>query len=199
MRDRNDRHRTWLLMALALLVVAFALWGPHPLGGSERNLSEAPAPVFDGGADRGLLRGQVGDAHSPAPPTPTPTAEPVTPTPTVGSTTMPAVEPEPTPTQIQNSGRRETTVAPAAPVFAGSCMAAASVYDWPLWEVQYVMDHESFGGDPYALNRSSGACGCMQTLPCVGHGDPATNMAAAYAKWLDGGGSFYAHWYRWWN
>jgi len=78
-------------------------------------------------------------------------------------------------------------------------MAAASVYDWPLWEVQYVMDHESFGGDPYALNRSSGACGCMQTLPCVGHGDPAANMAAAYAKWLDGGGSFYAAWYRWWQ
>ena len=84
-----------------------------------------------------------------------------------------------------------------APEYSNACQAAAAAYPWDLDEAFYIIYRES-GGDPWAVNASSGACGCFQMLACVGLGDPEANAAAAYQKWLDGGGSFYKHWYRWW-
>lgn len=43
--------------------------------------------------------------------------------------------------------------------------------------VNWIIQHES-GGDPYAVNPSSGACGLFQRLPCsVSLGDVASQMA----------------------
>ena len=92
-------------------------------------------------------------------------------------------------------------VAPAPPVFSTGCAEQIVLYDWDVSEALYVMSKES-GGDPWALNPS-GACGCFQMLACVGHGDPVSNVAAAYGKWQDqanhmGFPGFHWHWYRWW-
>jgi len=121
----------------------------------------------------------------------------------LGLEVMPSPTPTATPTAPPAPTRMFTLVpvgsgVSAASVSGGSCMAAASVYDWPLTEVDYVIQHES-GHNPMVVNSSSGACGCMQLLPCQGLGDPATNVAAGYAKWLDGGRSFQRHWYNWWR
>jgi hypothetical protein len=130
-----------------------------------------------------------------ATPTATPTPEPTaTPMPTVAPT-MP-VTPRSAPVQGQDASGRVTVA--SAGLDGVSCMTAAAAYDWPMGEVEYVITHES-GHNPFAVNAFSGACGCMQLLPCQGLGDSRTNVAAGYAKWLDGGRSFERHWYRWWR
>jgi hypothetical protein len=51
----------------------------------------------------------------------------------------------------------------------------------------YIIDRES-GGDPNAVNSSSGACGLTQLYPCPPGGlDPMTNLRYAYQKYLASG------------
>ena len=85
-------------------------------------------------------------------------------------------------------------------VDGNACFAAASAYSWDMAEVAYIFENES-EANPYSLNlEGSGACGCFQTLPCVGHGDAAANAAEAWRKYSAcNGGSFYCDWYRWWG
>jgi len=72
--------------------------------------------------------------------------------------------------------------------------------DWPRTDAEYVADHEG-GWDLCQFNtQGTGACGWFQILPCPQLGlTPEGQIAAAYAKWLDGGGSFERHWFRFWN
>lgn len=70
-------------------------------------------------------------------------------------------------------------------------------YDWPLDQAIAVMMCES-GGNPNAYN-ASGATGLFQLHPHRPENfDPATNVAGAYAKYLDGvrQGNAWAHWNR---
>lgn len=58
---------------------------------------------------------------------------------------------------------------------------------------------EAESGSSWAVNPSSGACGPMQTLPCVGWMNPKVHFDEAYRKWAAcNGGSFYCAWYQWW-
>ncbi len=51
----------------------------------------------------------------------------------------------------------------------------------------YIIDRES-GGDPSAVNASSGACGLTQLYPCPPGGlDPITNLTLALAKYRASG------------
>lgn len=122
--------------------------------------------------------------HTPTPtPTPSPTA---TPQPTW--TPIPYVPP---PTEVP------AAYEPPAP--SGSdWQSIVCSYGWSCSEALNVIAHES-GGNPQAVNPSSGACGLWQLYPCPPGGfDVATATALAWAKYVDGGYSFYAHWYRWW-
>lgn len=61
-----------------------------------------------------------------------------------------------------------TTVAYAAPIVSGShedWMAAAGIAPSDYSYVNYIVSHES-GWNPNAVNKSSGACGLGQQLPC---------------------------------
>jgi len=71
--------------------------------------------------------------------------------------------------------------------------------DWSRTEAEYVADHEG-GWDLCQFNtQGSGACGWFQILPCPQYGlTPQGQIEAAYNKWLDGGGSFERHWFRFW-
>ena len=141
-----------------------------------------PPPAFYGLVLRqGLDSSRAREVWDSRPPTPTPTPTPL-----------------PKPTLIA-----QAPVKAAGPSFYwdGSCeywRPLLSQYPWPIEEALSIIWHES-RCDPDAWNTTgSGACGLWQTLPCAGL-DPAVNTAAAYAKWLDGGHSFYTHWIRWWN
>lgn len=53
----------------------------------------------------------------------------------------------------------------------------------------YIIDRES-GGNPNAINSSSGACGLTQLYPCYGGSawlDPMTNLRLAYQKYQASG------------
>lgn len=71
-------------------------------------------------------------------------------------------------------------------------------YDWPLWQARAVVICES-KGNPNALSYA-GAVGLFQIHPYnPANFDPATNVAAAYRKYLDGvrHGNPWMHWNRW--
>lgn len=89
------------------------------------------------------------------------------------------VKPKPTPTPEAAS----VGVA-ARPYFTGGgspaeWMAAAGIAESDWGFVDYIVSHES-GWNPNATNRSSGACGLVQALPCSkvpGNGyDPVDNL-----------------------
>lgn len=92
-----------------------------------------------------------------------------------------------------------TPVVQAWPVESGEdspCYEYIVQYDWPISEAVDVMMCES-RGNPSAVSYA-GAVGCFQIHPYNEiNFDPATNVAAAYAKWLDGGRDFYKHWGAW--
>lgn len=76
----------------------------------------------------------------------------------------------------------------------------SATVDWPLAEAAYVRAHEG-GDDLCQFNTAgSGACGPYQLLPCAdAYLTWPGQIAAAYAKFLDGGRGFERHWYRWWG
>jgi hypothetical protein len=74
----------------------------------------------------------------------------------------------------------------------------ASTYDWPLDQVAFIVDLES-KGDLCSINSSSGAiCWIQQHPGDYIFLDPVLCMSQAYSKWVDGGGSWWRHWCRWW-
>jgi hypothetical protein len=107
---------------------------------------------------------------------------------------------------------------PALDEAVAACEQRPDRYDWQSYalaagfppevvagaEMATVIQTES-GGDLCAVNTSSMAACWAQILSSAGEQqqiaylDPSTCMAAAYAKWLDGGGGFYSHWYQWWQ
>lgn len=74
----------------------------------------------------------------------------------------------------------------------------AAAYSWPLDQVAQIVHTES-GGDLCAVNASSGAtCWIQQHPGGPAFFDPTVCMSQAYAKWVDGGDSWWRHWCRWW-
>lgn len=112
------------------------------------------------------------------------------------------VPPTPTPTAVI-----VPTTTPAGPVVVAAHWnpdverwrpLVASIF--PGWAVSEALEviHAESRGDPDVYNfQGSGACGLFQLLPCETT-DPEGNVRGAYRKWLDGGQSFWKHWYRWW-
>jgi hypothetical protein len=118
-------------------------------------------------------------------PTPTPTDTPVPPTPTL---------PPPPPPPVRAAA---STPVPAPPVSAdrASILAIIGSYSWNFDEAVAVAVCES-GLNPNARNPS-GATGLFQIIggnPAMF--DPATNVAAAWAKYQDGvrRGNRWYHW-----
>jgi soluble lytic murein transglycosylase-like protein len=76
-------------------------------------------------------------------------------------------------------------------------------YGWDAEQALAVISCES-GGDPGAVNRSSGAAGLLQLLGwswlarrLFGTGDvldPAVNVGTGFFLWRDSGGTFRLHW-----
>jgi hypothetical protein len=130
-----------------------------------------------------------------------PTWTPVPPTP------IPAT---PVPTYVQNTPAY-SGVSASSHSGDGTCANHPDRYNWqpyalaagfPEWamsELAVIISHES-GGDLCAVNSSSGASCWIQQLPGGPQFfDPVRCMSQGYSKWVDGGQSFYRHWYQWWG
>jgi hypothetical protein len=103
------------------------------------------------------------------------------------------VTPKPTPTPTPTTASTEKSTSPSSgggPVFytgggaPAEWMAAAGIAESDWGYVDYVVSRES-GWNPNATNKSSGACGLVQALPCSkvpGNGyDPVDNL-----RWANG-------------
>lgn len=123
-------------------------------------------------------------------------------------------KPTPTPTPVATSSRSgsEASSGGGGPVlYSGGgapseWMSAAGISEADMGYVDYIVKRES-GWNPNATNRSSGACGLVQALPCSkvpGNGyDPVDNLRWAtgyatgrYGSWAEA----YAFWTsnHWW-
>lgn len=99
-------------------------------------------------------------------------------------------KPTPTPEPTTASNPKPGSSAPAAPPFytgggaPADWMAAAGIAEGDWGYVDYIVKKES-GWNPNATNKSSGACGLVQALPCSkvpGNGyDPVDNL-----RWANG-------------
>ncbi|MFE6733763.1 transglycosylase SLT domain-containing protein [Microbacterium sp. NPDC057650] len=124
----------------------------------------------------------------------------------------PKPKPKPVVTSTEKSGKSTTGGGSAGtPKYTGGgskeqWMTAAGIAksDWPY--VDYIVSRES-GWNPNATNKSSGACGLVQALPCSkvpGNGyNPVDNLrwGTGYANGRYGGwAGAYAYWSRnhWW-
>lgn len=121
------------------------------------------------------------------------------------------VTPKPTPTQTakpaSSGGGGGGALAPyTGGGSAAEWMAAAGIAESDWSYVDYIVSRES-GWNPNATNRSSGACGLVQALPCSkvpGNGyDPVDNLrwGTGYATSRYGGwAGAYAFWTKnhWW-
>jgi hypothetical protein len=136
-----------------------------------------------------VVPGAASDGVAPtATPSPTATATPVPPTP------VPATP-------------RPQAPATSAPLggWAGGCGERnveewrwlVAPYGWDATAALGVIQHES-RGNPCVYNfEGSGACGLFQHLPCACI-DVQCQVALAWVKYVDGGYSFWRHWYQWW-
>jgi len=138
-------------------------------------------------------------------PTNTPTNTP-TPLPTFTPTPVP-----PTATPVPYVPPRVSAQGSAPqPIATGGCHGHPDRYNWqkyaylvgfPEWvmpELAVIVRSES-GGDLCAVNPSSGATCWIQQHPGGSQFfDPMLCMSQGYSKWLDGGQSFYRHWYAHW-
>ena len=87
---------------------------------------------------------------------------------------------------------------PLVPIPTGDIASAICSYAWPCQEALSVCQKESHCSWVYNTT-GSGACGPMQTLPCVGFGNLTAHLNEAFRKWKScQGGSFYCDWYRYW-
>ncbi len=98
-------------------------------------------------------------------------------------------KPTPTPTPTTASSPKSSSAAPLFYTGGGApaeWMAAAGIAESDWGYVDYIVSRES-GWNPNATNKSSGACGLVQALPCSkvpGNGyDPVDNLrwATGYA------------------
>lgn len=101
-------------------------------------------------------------------------------------------KPTPTPTPAARSTSSESSSGGGGPLFytgggaPAEWMAAAGIAESDWGYVDYIVSRES-GWNPNATNKSSGACGLVQALPCSkvpGNGyDPVDNLrwATGYA------------------
>lgn len=121
-------------------------------------------------------------------------------------------KPTPTPTPTRSSDSSGSSAVDSGPLYysgggaPGEWMAAAGISDADMGYVDYIVSRES-GWNPNATNRSSGACGLVQALPCSkvpGNGyDPVDNLrwATGYATGRYGSwAGAYAFWTsnHWW-
>ncbi|WP_239642521.1 transglycosylase SLT domain-containing protein [Microbacterium sp. B19] len=124
----------------------------------------------------------------------------------------PKPTPTPTPTEKKKTQGSEASSGGGGPVlYSGGgapseWMAAAGISEADMGYVNYIVSRES-GWNPNATNRSSGACGLVQALPCSkvpGNGyDPVDNLrwGTGYATSRYGGwAGAYAFWTanNWW-
>ncbi|WP_314451153.1 transglycosylase SLT domain-containing protein [uncultured Microbacterium sp.] len=125
------------------------------------------------------------------------------------------VKPKPTPTPTstrESESDSESSAGSSGPLFytgggaPAEWMAAAGIAESDMGYVDYIVSRES-GWNPNATNRSSGACGLVQALPCSkvpGNGyDPVDNLrwATGYATGRYGSwAGAYAFWTNnhWW-
>lgn len=122
------------------------------------------------------------------------------------------VTPKPTPTPTAKPASTGGGGGGGGPLFytgggaPAEWMAAAGIAESDWGYVDYIVSHES-GWNPNATNRSSGACGLVQALPCSkvpGNGyDPVDNLrwGTGYATSRYGGwAGAYAFWTKnhWW-
>lgn len=126
------------------------------------------------------------------------------------------VKPKPTPTpqpvRASSTGSDASSRGSSGPLYysgggaPGEWMAAAGISEADMGYVDYIVSRES-GWNPNATNRSSGACGLVQALPCSkvpGNGyDPVDNLrwATGYATGRYGSwAGAYAFWTsnHWW-
>ncbi|MFJ4160362.1 transglycosylase SLT domain-containing protein [Microbacterium testaceum] len=127
------------------------------------------------------------------------------------------VKPKPTPTPTPSPSREKDSGSGSSSGNAGPMlytgggapaewMAAAGISESDMGFVDYIVSRES-GWNPNATNRSSGACGLVQALPCSkvpGNGyDPVDNLrwGTGYATGRYGGwAGAYAFWSanHWW-
>ncbi|MEV7798056.1 transglycosylase SLT domain-containing protein [Microbacterium foliorum] len=104
----------------------------------------------------------------------------------------PKPTPTPTPTTASSGSSGSSNPGPSGPLFytgggaPAEWMAAAGIPESDWGYVDYIVSRES-GWNPNATNKSSGACGLVQALPCSkvpGNGyDPVDNLrwASGYA------------------
>lgn len=128
---------------------------------------------------------------------PTPQQFPmIAPTPTISSDAVAEIPvPQATPEPVAPAPEPQPVEQAPQETYYGDWRDAVCSYPWSCSEALYIIERES-GGNPEAWNPS-GACGLFQLLPCPGY-DLYTQLEGAYAKWLDGGGSFQRHWYNHW-
>lgn len=121
------------------------------------------------------------------------------------------VKPKPTPTPVPATSGGGSSAPAARPHYTGGgspaeWMAAAGIPEGDWGYVDYIVKRES-GWNPNATNRSSGACGLVQALPCSkvpGNGyDPIDNLRWAQGYAVGRYGSWagaYDFWTRnhWW-
>ena len=122
------------------------------------------------------------------------------------------VKPKPTPTPTPSPADQGSSGGGGGPLFytgggaPAEWMAAAGIAESDMGYVDYIVSRES-GWNPNATNRSSGACGLVQALPCSkvpGNGyDPVDNLrwATGYATGRYGSwAGAYAFWTsnHWW-
>lgn len=175
-------HRSLALLAACLLLAPTVAWAEEPARAAPASRGGRPADVLPRGV---LVQVEAAAVAAPTPAVPTPTAVPA----------MPTVEPapEPAPPSPDES---------AGPVERWRALVA-SYPDWDPNVALAVIACES-GGDPGAVNRSSGASGLFQLLGWEwlaeylgGFGasvfDPSVNVAAAHWLWAQSGG-FGVHW-----
>jgi hypothetical protein len=194
---------TLINLALCLLVVTLGCDDPpasrsNATGDSTADLDAARADAF--ASVTATPRAPTPTASS----TPSPTVTP-SPTATLTPTPVPPTATEMPPPEVPTEAAyippaQEEIEEPVPPVeqpphSGASWEAAVCSLAWSCQEALSVIYAES-GGDPWATNPSSGACGLFQLLPCPGY-DIATQLAHAWAKYVDGGHSFWKHWWQW--
>lgn len=166
------------VVALVLAAISFAACGGSDAGGAHGGttgvsaVATLPPTKTPTPAPRRAIAPIVADGVRP---TDTPTA-----TPTATNT------PEPTATRVP-----APTQPPPRPVYAQAGEWSDSVEQWRGLVCSYGWNCEDAlrrincesGGNAYAVNPTSGACGLWQHLPCEAQGDPIASTALAWAKY----------------
>lgn len=203
MKKNKTRHRVSAVLAgLAVVGISAAMMAPSGVAVADPEPTETPVTAFSlAAADTQSITVSVEGADI---------------APVVRSGFEVYVKPKPTPppapAPVAKAAAAPKSSAPAqSPRYTGGgskeeWMAAAGIAssDWPY--VDYIVSKES-GWNPNATNKSSGACGLVQALPCSkvpGNGyDPVDNLrwgngyaVGRYGSWAGA----YNFWTRnhWW-